>query len=337
MKSLAKRLLVVMGVSLLTACFGSEIVGEGGSSGSSGSSGGSNPPECSIDADCAFRDKDNDICTRAACEYGKCVERLVRNTPECECHAEEDCKYHKKECNSVACTDHKCVVTITPAGPALEQKQGDCSKVTCDGTNGAGKKEPDLQDLPNDNNECTTDACSATGAVQHTKLANGTACGNQGVCFDGECVVCQPQNPTSCAGEGPGEPTNNSQSTPASMPQHKAFCAFGSGTDVDWYTFNAKDADFVTDILYFRFYSQAPSIEVCAYARCNSGTPTGCSPMNPGPNGSLGCCWSGPPNTLAPRWDMDCTGTSDDSGTIYVSVKMPGADTCEPYLMKGGY
>jgi hypothetical protein len=122
------------------------------------------------------------------------------------------------------------------------------------------------------------------------------------------------------------------------MAQDKGFCAFSSSTDVDWYPFNAVDGDFSNDVLHFRFWSLAPTIEVCAYARCRVGSPGGgCASKIGGPNGSLGCCWTGAPNTLAPSWDLDCSGTSDDDATIYVSVKTPGSDACEPYLMKGGY
>ena len=64
---------------------------------------------------------------------------------------------------------------------------------------------------------------------------------------------------------------------------------------------------------------------------------SGPSDPDPGSNGSLGCCWSGAPATLEPTWDMDCTGSNEDEGTTYVSVKTPGGDTCEQYAIYGGY
>lgn len=47
--------------------------------------------------------------------------------------------------------------------------------------------------------------------------------------------------------------------------------------------------------------------------------------------------WSGPPNTLKPSWGLDCAGTIEDSGTVYVSVRTPGSSACETYAMTGGY
>jgi hypothetical protein len=306
-------------------------------------SGAPPPPECSVDGDCASRDTDDDVCTRFTCSSGRCVETLAEGIPECECNNKVHCiiKYqaYTEACATVACEAHKCkLVTVSPAGPSPKQRAGDCQVVTCDGTTAIETKKLDPQDVDDDNNDCTTDTCGATKTT-HAAKPNATACNNNtGLCFDGKCIPCQPQNPTSCGAEGPGEPNNNS--VPHLMPQDEAFCGFSSSTDVDWYTFDFKDAEFSNDVLYFKFASPAPTIEVCAYAKCNSGFPKvggGCSSKLPGPNGSEGCCYVGAPSTLAPTWDIDCSETSDDSGKIYVSVKTPGSDACEPYIMKGGY
>ncbi|HVH42231.1 MAG TPA: hypothetical protein VM925_07795 [Labilithrix sp.] len=327
--------------STFVACMSNPIDGTGDFVGSSGSSGSrpQDPPECSADADCAFRDTDQDACTTAICQSGKCVEKLVKNTAECQCHTVEDCTYYdKKACTELTCEAHKCVKNIVPAGPAPTQREGDCSKDVCDGTSELATKQYDEQDLGDTSNPCVVKSCDATNGLKQTTVANGTACGDGSVCFQGKCLACKPQNASSCGAEGPGEPTNDSSSTPAAFPQQSAFCAFTSGTDVDWYTFYAKDADLSYDVFDFTLWSTAPTLEVCIYVKCGSGSPGGgCATKLPGPNGSQGCCWTGAPATLDPSWDLDCSGTGEDSGTAYVSVRAPGADTCEPYAIVGGY
>ena len=347
--SFASRGLVYAGLSLLLlACAAETVTGTGGpdesgssssgSNGSSGSSGMSDPPECTSDPDCAYRDTDDDACTTAVCSSGRCVEKLVMGTAECQCHDAEDCTYHaSKSCNEIACEAHQCVKRILPAGPAPAQKAGDCYADVCDGVSEDAQRQFDAQDLVDDN-PCVIESCEASKGLVKTNVADGTACGDGSVCFQGKCLACKPQNPASCGGEGPGEPQNNASSTPASFPQHSAFCTFTSGTDVDWYTFYAKDADLSYDVFDFKLWSTAPSLEVCIYVKCGTGSPSGgCATKLPGPNGSQGCCWSGAPSSLEPYWDLDCTGTGEDSGTAYLSVRAPGAGACEKYAIVGGY
>jgi hypothetical protein len=40
---------------------------------------------------------------------------------------------------------------------------------------------------------------------------------------------------------------------------------------------------------------------------------------------------------VRPEWDLDRTGTGEDSGTAYVNVRAPGGDACERYAIVGGY
>jgi hypothetical protein len=327
--------------SILVACMTSTVDGSDGSDGSSGSSGTrpNDPPECTEDAQCAHRDTDQDVCTTAICQYGKCVEKLVKNTPECQCHEPEDCIYYeKKACTVVTCEAHICKKSVAPAGPAKEQKAGDCAVETCDGISENATKQYDAEDLGDTSNPCVVKSCDEAKGIQTTMMPNGTACGDGSVCFQGKCFTCKPQNPTSCGGEGPGEPANDSSSSPGAFPQHTPVCAFTSGSDVDWYTFKAEDKALTYDVFDFRLWSTAPTLEVCIYAKCLIGSPGGdCGTKKPGPNGSEGCCWSGDPATLHPYWDLDCTGTSEDSATAYVSVRAPGAGACEPYAIIGGY
>lgn len=325
-------------VCVLTGCFTSSIDGAGGP--------GEDPPapECDDDADCAHFDTDNDNCTRAKCSSGgRCERELVKGTAECQCHADADCRIFETDCSSGKCdaASHKCSEAITPAGPALESKQikNDCKVKTCDGATRQAKSEPDVADVPkDDSNECTVEACKEDGTIEARKKVDGETCGTGGVCFSGKCIPCTPQNPTSCAAEGPGEPSNDNPSTPFMVGQDTPFCAYGSGADVDWYRFYGPDQSLVADIFRASFWSKAPMIEVCAFAKCDNGLlPDGCSPLIDGPNGTRGCCWTGPPETLKPSWDTDCPNTATDSATFWVSVKMPGANACEPYAMSTGY
>lgn len=335
---MVSRLLAFIGVAcVLTGCFTSSIDGVGGPGSSEP------PPECDDDTDCAHFDTDNDVCTRAKCTSGRCERELVKGTAECQCHADIDCRIFETDCSSGKCdaVAHKCSEAITPAGPALESKQrkGDCRVKTCDGVTRQAKSEPELTDVPrDDSNECTVEACKEDGTVEARKKGDGEACGTGGVCFQGKCLPCTPKNPTDCAAEGPGEPSNNSVSTPFMIGQDSPFCAFGSGTDVDWYRFYGPDEELVADIFRLSIWSKAQTVEVCAFAKCDNGQlPDGCSPMIDGPNGARGCCWTGAPSTINPTWDTDCPNTATDSATFWVSVRMPGASTCEPYALSAGY
>lgn len=318
---------------------------------SSSSSSGYRPPapECAVDDECVKKhagdvDAGADRCAGWKCDYGKCRSFPIKGTEECQCDQPADCDdynigFRAKTCNAIACTDHKCSKTILPAGPAKTEKVGDCAKLTCNGTAEDELRTIDAADIPDDTNPCTVDSCEAgTGATKHVNVANGTTCGDGAICMEGKCLPCKPANPLSCGGEGAGEPANDSSATPASFTQFSPMCTFSSGTDTDWYTFFASDGALTRDVFHFKLWSTAPVVELCIYVSCVAGTPAGgCATKLPGPNGSLGCCWSGAPATLQPTWDMDCTGSNEDKGTTYVSVKTPGGDACEQYAIYGGY
>jgi hypothetical protein len=333
------RNVVVVSMSFSMLACTSTLVDGTGLPGTGNDSSQEQAPECTTDADCSFHDTDNDVCTKAVCTYGRCAEETIKDTAECQCAVDADCTYFQKQpCNSIACEAHKCVKNVVPAGPAPDQKAGDCSQDVCDGTSELPKKQYDEHDLGDTSNPCVVLSCDAQSGIQRKQVDNGTACGDGNVCFQGTCLACKPNNPDSCGGEGPGEPANDSMSTPAPYPQDVPFCAFSSGSDIDWYTFNAVDGDFTYDVYDFKVWSTAPTIEVCIYVKCSSGSPGGaCSSKLAGPNGSLGCCWSGAPADVHPTWDLDCSGTGDDGGTTYVSVRTPGGDSCEPYAIVGGY
>lgn len=325
--------------------------GYGTTSGYTSSSSGYTkpPPECAVDDDCVTKhagdvDAGADRCVAWKCSYGECSSYPLKGTADCQCNQPSDCddyniSFAQKTCNEISCTDHKCSKKILPAGVASTEKVGDCAKLNCNGTDETEVRTPDVADINDDNNPCTTDSCDAsTGTPKHVNVTNGTVCGDGAICMEGKCLPCKPTNPASCGGEGAGEPANNSSATPQTFTEFSPMCTFSSGTDTDWYTFYADDGAFTHDYFHFKFWSTAPIVEVCIYVKCVAGTPDGgCATKLPGPNGSLGCCWSGAPATLEPSWDMDCSGSTDDAGTTYMSIKTPGGDSCEQYAVYGGY
>lgn len=316
----------------LAGCF--YLPGDGGGDG--GASGTGDPPECSVNGDCAHLDTDGDPCTEAVCDAGQCRQDLLYSAPDCQCHTDADCDYFAQPCNTVTCDAHQCVEEISPAGPAPEQTAGDCAVATCDGASTTPAQQYDETDLPDHGNDCAVEACDPELGPTATYQPDGAACGG-GFCFLGQCMPCAPSDPDSCGGEGPGEPQNNDGATATPYARYAKVCGFSDGSDVDWYTFYASDDFLSQDILDFQFWSTAPVLEVCAYVNCLNGSPGGgCATKLPGPDGSEGCCWSGAPATLKPSWDLDCAGF-DDRGTVYISVRTPGGSACETYAMTADY
>lgn len=97
-------------------------------------------------------------------------------------------------CEQAECVDGECVTEPRPAGYLVENPQlGDCNAIVCDGL--GGKVEGAWFD-PDDEEECTWDACA--GAVAgHLPVFDGTPCNfGDGLCMGGACVasVCDPPN-----------------------------------------------------------------------------------------------------------------------------------------------
>jgi hypothetical protein len=92
-----------------------------------------------------------------------------------------------------------CGSTNAQSGTVLStQTPGDCRLAICDG-NGNTTTIPDNNDVASDNNECTTDGCSA-GSPTHVPVTAGTPCTTGGgkVCsVAGTCVECA--SGTDCA------------------------------------------------------------------------------------------------------------------------------------------
>ncbi|AUX25164.1 uncharacterized protein SOCEGT47_057080 [Sorangium cellulosum] len=101
---------------------------------------------------------------------------------EPECSTPADCPGLDGACAWRTCEDGVCGRELVPAGPLAEQTLGDCRELRCDGSGGE-LAVPAPDDLPDDGNECTADACAATGPI-HEPLATGTAC-STGLCPEG--------------------------------------------------------------------------------------------------------------------------------------------------------
>ena len=156
------------------AAAGSGAAGQGGGPGSgtmsTGGSGGSGgSADCTTVADCP----DDGACGTWACEGGLCVGDF-----------EDD-------------------GTPVPGGEVI----GDCQRLLCDGQ-GAAVQAEDPEDVPNDYNPCTSDAC-IDGQATFDAVADGTPCGaNDNLsCLAGVCVGC-----------------NNKSQCPQGGPCHEATC-----------------------------------------------------------------------------------------------------------------
>lgn len=317
--------------------------------------------ECTLDADCPAS---ADACVVNACFAGFCAERSNAGTAECECVDDADCsRQNDTACLKTRCdVDHACVEELAPAGPAADQVDGDCNQLVCDGAHALPSEMPDDGDVPpNSAGDCKQSSCSGGQVATVADEADvpgdpvcgksqcngtqpvvvddpdGTVCEATGICFRGGCLSgCTPTNATSCGDEGANEPSNDTSATASTF--ESATCGFLDASDSDWFTFYAKDRDFRTNILRFRAWSSAPTIEMCAYVNCVDGTTPagGCATHVSGPNGSLGCCWTGASEGFTHSWDLDC-GTTEDSGDVYVSMRSTTADACDTYAVTMSY
>lgn len=113
---------------------------------------------------------------------GKCV----------ECNVPADCVMlpADDDCQTRTCTNNVCGQDFTATGtPISNQKAGDCKQVVCDGTGKSMVVNLDT-DVPEDNNPCTQNVCTA-GAPSNPNIAAGVSCGNPLICDGmGKCIGC---------------------------------------------------------------------------------------------------------------------------------------------------
>jgi len=106
------------------------------------------------------------------------------------CAAATDCPGAETECQHRTCTAGVCAEAKSPAGTVLAvQTVGDCKQQQC-AADGTVVAVNDNTDVPNDNNPCTNDICTA-GVGSHTNLPSGTSCGGANTCnASGVCIGC---------------------------------------------------------------------------------------------------------------------------------------------------
>lgn len=124
-----------------------------------------------------------------------------------ECLQDQDCLPSSNPCSQAVCeSDGRCALHPKPANTLLAaQLPGDCQIVICDGA-GTQISIADENDLADDANDCTDDAC-VNGAPTHTARPAGTSCGNGLACdAEGQCAGCtnnaQCYTPQTCGGGG---------------------------------------------------------------------------------------------------------------------------------------
>src|SRR6185295_8441574 len=112
-----------------------------------------------------------------------------------QCVTASDCPGSDSVCRVRTCgarTANVCGSTFLANGTATTtQTAGDCKKTVCDGA-GNVTTTIDNTDIPNDNNVCTNDICTA-GTASHTNVTAATACplgSGTGVCNAGTCAPC---------------------------------------------------------------------------------------------------------------------------------------------------
>lgn len=106
-----------------------------------------------------------------------------------ECTTPADCPV-AADCLQPVCLGGACGTTFTPAGtPSGDERVGDCKASVCDG-NGSTILEDDDDDVPDDAEECTVDACE-DGVPSNEPTAADTPCGDGLVCNGlGMCTGC---------------------------------------------------------------------------------------------------------------------------------------------------
>jgi hypothetical protein len=191
---------------------------------------------------------DSNDCTADVCSSGipanpplqldtVCAKGFCDGAASCvQCNHAAQCP-NPPSCVTATCNNNTCGTSNVAAGtlaPPAQQTPGDCKDAICDG-NGKVTTQADTNDLPNDNNQCTSDTCTAQGVPSYAPKPAHTACSqNNGKVCDGNttCVGCVDNtdctNPSTCGGGNPGT-ANVCGCTKKTCAQQNATC----GTPVD--------------------------------------------------------------------------------------------------------
>jgi hypothetical protein len=145
--------------------------------------------ECTLDT-CVDGEPANVPAERGTpCAAGEC-----NANGECAgCSTPADCGGESTFCEMITCEGGVCGVESTSAGTALpEQNDGDCARLECDGRGNEASVPDDLDEPPDDGNDCSADSCE-DGVIVHPALPADTECISDGgtVCDgEGSCVEC---------------------------------------------------------------------------------------------------------------------------------------------------
>jgi len=186
------------------------------SAGGGAGGGGGAPSQCTNDWECTATP-----CTEPVCDEGLCTDPPVDDGQGCDigqgtgtcaegvCVIECDAENFQTVCDDLEdCTDDTCDFTTGTcvnapiayqSHPTIGEVEGDCRINLCAGGLPV-LDQPDDTDLPDDNNDCTTDICT-DGTPDNVPLSHGTPCGSNGALFcnnSGVCVGCN--NPFDCDG-----------------------------------------------------------------------------------------------------------------------------------------
>jgi len=164
------------------------------------------PQAASLDTDLPV---DGNPCTTDVCSNGTPSHAPIDSGTDCgqgkicdganhcvECLSAAGCAGADTECKTRTCVNGVCGTSFAAANKVLAaQAPGDCKLSVCDGQ-GNITVSAASDDVPQDNNPCTTDLCSGLTPV-NSPVTQGTSCGVASVCDDmGHCVGCN--GPADC-------------------------------------------------------------------------------------------------------------------------------------------
>jgi len=301
---------------------------------------------CQADATCdgtPITCDDSRACTIDTCnaQLGTCL----FDTTNCVCSVDADCDDSNSctddtcntsagTCNSVAVPGRGCIDGNNCTVGDMCQSDGTCLGIPMSCT------DPD---------QCTDSSCDPATGQCTLSVKTGSSCTDHDFCTtsdkcnaSGDCVGhassdVYEENDSSVTAHYLGT-VNDNEAYP-----HRTFQAYLYGVgDVDWYRFHDNDTPW--GAFHPRVdLSSVPSghdYNLCAYFVCDSGDEDiSCVHGSFATHGTLkGCC-----STSLGNWgeivelDVNCTGTTDESGDVYVQVyQASGAWVCIPYTLSWG-
>lgn len=152
--------------------------------------------DCTMDSCVDGVEKHDNAPVDSACGEmgkGKCDGNGVCKgcTSDADCPADEPCVDHYCDVATTLCQSNP-----KPDGVVMDDMAGDCQTPSC--LAGMIVKTPNDLDLPEDNNDCTIDACGE-GVPSNTPAVSETTCA-MGVC-DGNSMCVQCVNAANCKGD----------------------------------------------------------------------------------------------------------------------------------------